>query len=132
MTGFYFKFALRKAPFLSKNYYWHHLFGRELAKIWTMKKFLILMATFGAFATVRAQSSREEARRIVLGQPKNGTSSQQGRTVILGNDQGKKVYRTNRSTYYAKKSNPGKHLGWYKGKGNPHRYGANPGRGKKG
>jgi hypothetical protein len=80
----------------------------------------------------QAQTSKEEARRIVLGQPKKGTTSQQGRTVILGrNETNKKVYKTKRTTHYSKKSNPGKHLGWYKGVGNPHRYGATPGRGKK-
>jgi hypothetical protein len=97
-----------------------------------MKKIMILIFTLGAFVMVQAQTSREEARRIVLGQPKNGTTSQQGRTVILGrNESNKKVYKTKRTTHYSKKSNPGKHLGWYKGVGNPHRYGANPGRGKK-
>jgi hypothetical protein len=96
-----------------------------------MKKIFILLLGLGAFATIHAQSSREEARRIVLGQPKNGTASQQGKKAILRDDQGGKVFRTNRNTYYGKKSNPGKHLGWYKGKGNPHRYGANPGKGKK-
>jgi len=86
----------------------------------------------GSFVTVHAQSSRDEARRVVLGQPKHGTTSQQGKTVISGkNTQHKKVYKTNRTVYYGKKTNPGKHLGWYKGVGNPHRYGAVPGKGKK-
>lgn len=93
-----------------------------------MKKIMILLFTLGTFVIAQAQTSREEARRIVLGQPKNGTASQQGRTVILGKKEtSKKVYKKK----YSKKSNNGKHLGWYKGKGNPHRYGATPGRGKK-
>jgi hypothetical protein len=96
-----------------------------------MKKAIILLLSLGVFATLQAQSSKEEARRVVLGQPKNGTTSQQRRTVTLRNAQNKKTYRTKRSTYYGKKSNPGKHLGWYKGVGNPHRYGSNPGKGKK-
>ena len=93
---------------------------------------MALLLTLSAFAIAQAQTTKEEARRIVLGQPKNGTASQQGRTVTLGrNEQNKKVYRTNRTTYYSKKSNPGKHLGWNKGVGNPHRYGATSGKGKK-
>lgn len=93
---------------------------------------MVLLLSLGAFAIAQAQSTKEEARRIVLGHPKNGTTSQQGRTVILGkNEQNRKVYRTSRNTYYSKKSNPGKHLGWYKGVGNPHRYSTNPGKGKK-
>jgi hypothetical protein len=98
-----------------------------------MKKILILVFALGAFAMAQAQTTRDEARRVILGQPKNGTTSQQGRDVILGGNQQKtKVYRTNRTNnYYGKKTNHGKHLGWYKGTGNPHRYGANPGKGKK-
>jgi hypothetical protein len=96
-----------------------------------MKKITMLLLALGAFAMAQAQTTKEEARRIVLGQPKNGTTTQQGRTVILGrNEDNRKVYRTNRAGYY-KKSNPGKHLGWYKGVGNPHRYSTNQGKGKK-
>src|SRR5690349_22129011 len=97
-----------------------------------MKKIMLLLFTLVAFAMAQAQTSKEEARRIVLGQPKKGTTSQQGRTVILGrNETNRKVYKTKRTTHYSKKSNPGKHLGWYKGVGNPHRYGTTPGKGKK-
>ena len=98
-----------------------------------MKKTIILLCLVGAFATVRAQSSKDEARNVILGQPKKTASSQQGRTVILGGNsqttQNRKVYHANH-TYY-NKTNPGKHLGWYKGVGNPHKYGNHPGRGKK-
>lgn len=99
-----------------------------------MKKIIILLVVLGSFVTAKAQSSKDEARRVVLGQPKKKvSSSQQGRTVILGRNTGQNrtIYRTNR-TYYGKKNNPGKHLGWYKGVGNPHRYGTKPGKGKKG
>ena len=100
-----------------------------------MKKTIILLIALCAFAAVHAQTSRDEARRIVLGQPKRKVSSQQGRTIILGRnpqvEQNRKIYKPNRTVYYGKKRNPGKHLGWYKGVGNPHRYGTNPGRGKK-
>jgi len=92
-----------------------------------MKKIITVIIAVAAFASVHAQSSRDEARRVILGQPKQ-TTSQQGRTVVLGSPQ--RVYKTNRTVYYGKKSNPGKHLGWYKGVGNPHRYGVQPGKGK--
>lgn len=98
-----------------------------------MKKVIILVFILGAFVTVRAQSSKDEARRVILGQPKKTTSSQQTRTVILGGNtqttQNRKIYRTNHPYYH--KTNNGKHLGWYKGVGNPHKYGGNPGKGKK-
>lgn len=97
-----------------------------------MKKVLIVLLVLGSVVTVHAQSSRDEARRVVLGHPKNNTS-QQTRTVILGRNgqttQTQRIYRTNHEYYH--KTNPGKHLGWYKGVGNPHKYGGKPGRGKK-
>lgn len=97
-----------------------------------MKKIITVLIAVAAFASVHAQSSKEEARRVVLGQPKQTTSQQQSRNVILGRSpqQSGRVYKTNRTVYYGKKSNPGKHLGWYKGVGNPHRYGMQSGRGK--
>lgn len=97
-----------------------------------MKKIITVLIAVAAFASVYAQSSKDDARRVVLGQPKRTTSQQQGRNVILGRSpQGSgRVYKTNRTVYYGRKSNPGKHLGWYKGVGNPHRYGMKPGRGK--
>jgi len=98
-----------------------------------MKKIITVLIAVAAFASVRAQSSKEDARRVVLGQPKQTTSQQQSRNVILGRspEQSGRVYKTNRTVYYGKKSNPGKHLGWYKGVGNPHKYGVKPGNGKK-
>jgi Ni/Co efflux regulator RcnB len=77
-----------------------------------MKKIIMVLIAVAVFASVHAQSSRDEARRNILGQPKRTTTAQQSRNVILGR-------------------NHGKHLGWYKGVGNPHRYDVQPGRGKK-
>lgn len=98
-----------------------------------MKKIITVLIAVAAFASVHAQTSREEARRVILGQPKQTTTQQQSRNVILGRNpqQKARVYKTNRTVYYGKRTNPGKHLGWYKGVGNPHRYGAQPGKGKK-
>lgn len=97
-----------------------------------MKKLSTLLIAIGAFVAVHAQSSRDEARRVVLGEPKTTTS--QGRNVILGktpHEQQKKIYKKERTVYYGRKNNRGKHLGWYKGVGNPHRYGVKPGKGTK-
>jgi Ni/Co efflux regulator RcnB len=101
-----------------------------------MKKIITTLIAVAAFVAVHAQTSRDDARRVILGQPKQTTSqqrkTQQGRTVILGNPQTQQTGRvyTNRNVNYGKTNN-GKHLGWYKGKGNPHRYGMKPGKGKK-
>ncbi len=98
-----------------------------------MKKLSTLLIAIGAFVTMHAQSSKDEARRVVLGEPKT-TTSQQGRTVVLGktpHEQQRKIYKKKRTVYYGKNSNRGKHLGWYKGVGNPHRYGVQPGKGIK-
>lgn len=96
-----------------------------------MKKIVILFIAVATFVSVQAQSSRDKARKTVLGQPKQTTSQKQSRTVILGRPtQGKRVYRTNRTIYYHRKTNHGKHLGWYKGVGNPHRYGVYHERGR--
>jgi hypothetical protein len=96
-----------------------------------MKKAIMVLLVLGTFVSVHAQSSKDEARRVVLGQPKS--TSQQTRTVILGRNgeptPTRRVYETKQNRNY--KSNPGKHLGWYKGVGNPHKYGGNPGKGKK-
>lgn len=99
-----------------------------------------MLLVLGIVVSVRAQSSRDQARRVILGQPKN-SYPQQTRTVILGRNgeatQPQRVYRTNNVYYprreheYYHKTNPGRHLGWYKGVGNPHRYGGNPGKGNK-
>ena len=52
-----------------------------------MKRMLTLFFALGAFVAVQAQTSKEEARRVILGQGKNGSggsTSTQGRDVILG------------------------------------------------
>src|SRR5688572_16211752 len=57
-----------------------------------MKKIITLLLAAGAFVTVNAQTSKEESRKVILGQPKNGgtqttgqtPTSKQGRDVILG------------------------------------------------
>jgi hypothetical protein len=100
-----------------------------------MKKIITVLIAVAAFASVHAQSSKEEARKVVLGQPKQTTSQQQSRNVILGRNpqQSGRVYKTDRNGEHRYgKTNNGKHLGWYKGKGNPHKYGVKPGKGNKG
>lgn len=172
-----------------------------------MKKLITLLIAAGAFATLNAQTSRDEARKVILGQDKrNGSGSGEGRDVILGGgnrndyptypnsyptgsreaqvdqvnreydqkiwsirnnntlsadekarmirqleqdrsrrirqinqsqggDYGKNGKRNDDDDYrnkgYGKKDN-GRHLGWEKGKGNPHKNGGKPGKGKKG
>src|SRR5215212_8586319 len=51
-----------------------------------MKKILTLLIAAGAFVAVNAQSSKDEARRVILGGGSNsgGNTSKQGRDVILG------------------------------------------------
>ena len=67
-----------------------------------MKKIITLLLTIGAFTSVFAQTQadKDEARRVILGQPKNKTSypTQDGRNVILGSD-GRRVYGDNGSRY---------------------------------
>lgn len=159
------------------------------------------MIAAGAFVAVNAQTTRDEARRVILGQEKNGTASRESRDVILGDgnnrndypnnypgsrqaqvdqinrdydrkiwsirnnnrlstdekarmirqleqDRARRIRQINQSNSgdYGKrkrsddndfrnksygKSNNGKHLGWEKGKGNPHKHGGKPGKGKK-
>ena len=165
-----------------------------------MKKLITLLIAAGSFATLNAQSTKEEARKVILGDPKNGggTPSKQGRDIILGggnngSDENRnypsstngqvdqvnreydaKVYsiRNNGTLTQAEKErmirqlekdrarrikqitnanngnhhddgdedhkhdkkvkkNNGKHLGWEKGKGNPHKSGGDSGKGKK-
>lgn len=163
-----------------------------------MKKLITLLIAAGSFATVNAQSTKEEARKVILGDPKNngGTPSKQGRDIILGGgsngsdenrnhptstnaqiDQVNREYdakvnsiRNNGTLTQAEKErmisqlekdrarrikqitnannghhdddddhqhdkkvkkNNGKHLGWEKGKGNPHKKGGDSGKGKK-
>ena len=85
-----------------------------------MKKIIALLISFGMFATAFSQSKEiEEARRIINGEPK----------------QEKKVYREANTRYPAKnnktykkhrkyKKDNGRHLGWEKGVGNPHKSGS--------
>lgn len=49
-----------------------------------MKKIITLSFTLILFAAAFAQTSKEEARRVILGEPKNSGGSTQGRDVILG------------------------------------------------
>ncbi|MGZ5189815.1 MAG: DUF1542 domain-containing protein [Flavisolibacter sp.] len=51
-----------------------------------MKKILTLLIAAGAFVAVNAQTSKEEARKVVLGGGKNGdgNTSTRNRDVILG------------------------------------------------
>lgn len=53
-----------------------------------MKKIITLLIASGAIVSVHAQTSKDEARRVVLGEPKNGTSttSRSGRDVVLGRE----------------------------------------------
>ena len=52
-----------------------------------MKKLLTLLIAATAFASAHAQTDRDEARRVVLGQPKGtSTNSKTSRDVILGGD----------------------------------------------
>ncbi|MBO9683098.1 MAG: DUF1542 domain-containing protein [Flavisolibacter sp.] len=171
-----------------------------------MKKLITLLLATGAFVAVHAQTSKDEARRIILGQEKGGnnnTNSRNGRDVVLGGgnektypnsypnnypagsrqaevdrvnreydqkiwsirnnnrlsseektriirqleqDRAKKIRQVNQSDRYGYgkkgkkydddddygkrygKSNNGKHSGWEKGKGNPHKNGGKPGK----
>ena len=154
-----------------------------------MKKIITLFTAIAAFVAVHAQTSRDEARKVVLGQEKNkGTSSQEGRDIILGGgnrndyptypgsyptsrqsqidqvnreydakvwsirnnrtlsqvekdrmirqleeDRARRIRELNQSNGYGKKKGDnGKHLGWEKGKGNPHKYGREGKKNKKG
>ena len=87
-----------------------------LSKSSIMKKLSFLLAALFAFSQMHAQS-REEVRRLILGTPK---------TVVVQNSPRlyKSTTRYNKhNKNYGGRANPGKHLGWYKGVGNPHRYG---------
>lgn len=163
-----------------------------------MKKIITLLIAAGAFASVNAQTTREEARKVILGGDKKTGSDNttRGRDIILGGDNGttrnpgsstsrqaeidqvnreydakiisirnnpnlsteekdriirdlenkrkreiKKINgrydgddnddNNDRKTHKGKKakSDNGKHLGWEKGKGNPHKNGGTPGKG---
>jgi hypothetical protein len=172
-----------------------------------MKKLITLLLATGAFFAVHAQTSKDEARRIILGQEKgnnNNSTSRNGRDVVLGGgnettypnsypnnypsgsrqaeidrvnreydskiwsirnnntlsseekarmirqleqDRDRRIRQINQNRDYGYgkkgkkydddddhgkgcgKSNNGKHLGWEKGKGNPHKNGGKPGKG---
>lgn len=163
-----------------------------------MKKIITLLVAFSAFMSLNAQTTRDEARRVILGQPKNspgrtsdGTygrngyptssypnGSRQSEIDQVNRDYDQKIYsirnnpnltqeekdrmirqlerdrqrrinqinnrydgsnnndgydrkRRNGDDEYDRKDN-GKHLGWEKGVGNPHRNGGKPGKGYKG
>lgn len=54
-----------------------------------MKKMITLLIVAGSFVAVQAQTSKDEARKVVLGGSKNGgTSSKRGRDVVLGGNNG--------------------------------------------
>lgn len=152
-----------------------------------MKKLITLLLATSAFIVTHAQSSKDEARRVILGQEKGSSSgSQNGRDVILGGggntypdsypnnypsgsrqaqidqvnreydakiwsirnnrtlseaekdrmirqleqDRARRIQQINQNGKYGYgkngKANNGKHLGWEKGKGNPHKYGEKP------
>lgn len=65
-----------------------------------MKKMLTLLIATSAFVAVHAQTSRDEARRVILGQEKNkGGSSQEGRDIILGGGTNRNDYPTYPNSY---------------------------------
>lgn len=58
-----------------------------------MKKLITLMIATISMIALHAQTSKEEARKVVLGGSKNGgTSSKKGRDVVLGGDNGNRTY----------------------------------------
>jgi len=69
-----------------------------------MKKIITLLIAAGAVVSVHAQTSKDEARRVVLGEPKNGTSttSRSGRDVVLGGEN-TGSYPNNRNYPYGSK-----------------------------
>lgn len=160
-----------------------------------MKKLITLLIAASALVSVQAQTSKDEARKVILGQEKGGSStSRNDKDIILGGgnetnypnsypnsypngsrqaqvdqvnreydakirsiqnnrtltqaekdkmirqleqDRAKRIRQLDRNDdyHYGKKdkddekSNNGKHLGWEKGKGNPHKNGGKPGKG---
>jgi len=102
-----------------------------------MKKLFILAIAAFSFAGAQAQTA-EDAKRVILGEPKRKSTTQDPRD-ILGNRDDRRVYEENGTRYpsknknpkgkaHGKYNNPGKRLGWEKGVGNPHRTGAVPGK----
>jgi TolA-binding protein len=159
-----------------------------------MKKIITLFIAAAAVLSVNAQTSKDEARKVILGQEKGSSStSRNDRDVILGGgnetnypdsypnnypdgsrnaqvnqvnreydakirsiqnnrtltqaekdrmirqleqDRNRRIRQIQNGDYaYGKKgkdhnkTNNGKHLGWEKGKGNPHKNGGKPGKG---
>jgi hypothetical protein len=65
-----------------------------------MKKLLTLLIAAAAFASAHAQTDRDEARRVVLGQPKGtSTNSKTSRDVILGGDNRTNYPNSNPNNY---------------------------------
>ncbi|HEX2606750.1 MAG TPA: hypothetical protein VHK91_05200 [Flavisolibacter sp.] len=100
-----------------------------------MKKIITLLLALVVFAGAKAQSSSEEARRVILGYPKTTNGSGDSRDVVLGRNNGSHTTyptRTNKRNrddygqYNHKRKNKcgngrkdnGNHYGWTKGKGN--------------
>jgi hypothetical protein len=160
-----------------------------------MKKIITLFIAAAAVLSVNAQTSKDEARKVILGQEKGSSStSRNDRDVILGGgnetnypdsypnnypdgsrdaqvnqvnreydakirsiqnnrtltqaekdrmirqleqDRNRRIRQISQNGDYAygkkgkdhNKTNNGKHLGWEKGKGNPHKNGGKPGKG---
>jgi hypothetical protein len=63
-----------------------------------MKKIITLFFAATSFVVLHAQTSKEEARRVILGQPKNtngsGNPSTNGRDIILGGGNNGNTYPT--------------------------------------
>ena len=102
-----------------------------------MKKIIALIIAFGSFATAFSQSSKiDEAKRIINGEPERKVYGETN-TRYPSTSTKNRTYSYNKK--YKKKGNNGKHLGWEKGVGNPHKSNAHyyrksngKGKGKKG
>jgi hypothetical protein len=67
-----------------------------------MKKFITLLIAAGAFVVVHAQNPKEDARKVILGTPKNSPTSspsQNGRDIILGRGNGTTYPNSNPNNY---------------------------------
>jgi hypothetical protein len=67
-----------------------------------MKKIITLLITAGAFIAVHAQTSKDEARKVILGTPKGSPTSspsQNGRDIILGGGNGTTYPNSNPNNY---------------------------------
>jgi hypothetical protein len=102
-----------------------------------MKKLLTLFIAVIVFTAGHAQTARQESRNVIFGSSRrqsDATPSQNSRDVVFGSSrgsypqrryhyhEGRKCYKND--DYRGKKwhKDNGKHLGWYKGKGNPHKH----------